>query len=563
MRLLKAPSRLRPSDPARLTSTARQRQIASQLTALGPASRIAGRERIGINPGGGEAPISALRRSLLELGPVFSALGRYLGSRTDLLPLADCIELAGIPDRAPATPEDRVRALVEGQLGGSLEQAFLSFDPQPFESGLLFQWHRARLPGGAAVDVKIVHPDIPELVGRDLDLVERMKPAFRRVGLRDPSLREALAEFRSTLLEEIDLEREAAALEALRRNVRDFPPLVVPRLHPGLSGRRVLTREHLEGWTVEDLAAAGPDAGPEDTAAAGGASPFSHAGRTGLASRLCTVWLRQALLGQPFPVTPAGRDVLILPDYRIAFTGGAFEALPEASKENLRQYLFLTAKQDPDLACSFLVEELDGPTGAGAEELRDRFRQAAPYRDGGWGDGGSSLAEFLFLHWRLATGRGLRPRPAIARFYRGLFTLAAGTRRLSPDRDPLAVGLDEFHLLAGLDELRNLVSPREATGNLSAVAAAIIELPRKLDEALTQISGPRSKLTIEFTESRARSRQRNRAVKAIALGLVLAAVLLLAEFLQAAGIGGPWTERAAALSILLIGGYLLWEPRRP
>jgi ubiquinone biosynthesis protein len=505
---------------------------------------------------GGETPAESLRRALESLGPIYASFGRYLASRADLLRPADRLELESIADAAPATSEELARQVIEEQTGLSLTEAFDTFEPRPFDSRLLFQWHRAQLSDGRAVVVKLAHPDLTDSLEPDLDLVGRLQPALTRIGISQRQAEEAIDDFRVMLQAEIDLERETKALEELRRYGDELSPLVVPQVHRRLSAARVLTRERLDGWTVGEFAR-----GFEETGSNGAGGPGDEKpGRDGLAKiagRICQVWLRQALVHQPFPVTPAGRNLLLLPNFQVAFTGGAFGRIPQRSKENLRQYLYHSGEHDPDGAYSFLTEELNGGSAGVDPALRNRFRQAAPYREGGGGEDGDKLSEFLFLHWRLASESGLQPRAELVHFFRGLSSITTEARRLAPDQDSLAVGLREFRLRAGLDELRELMSPRAARINFGLSVEAMLGLPRKLDEVLSQFAEGRSRMRVEIAESGDKSRQKNRAAAILALLLVLVTMILLSKVLAGSGLGGDWTERIAAILVAAIGSYVI------
>ena len=109
-----------------------------------------------------------------------------------------------------------------------------------------------------------------------------------------------------------------------------------------------------------------------------------------LASSLCFVWLRQALLGNHFPIEPTPESILILPDKQIAFTGGNFAQLSPESKTNLLDYLIAASTEDPHKACSCLLREMEREKKwINEEDLRLRFRQVVPFRDGGWSSGGT------------------------------------------------------------------------------------------------------------------------------------------------------------------------------
>src|SRR5262249_39921761 len=126
-----------------------------------------------------------------------------------------------------------------------------------------------------------------------------------------------------------------------------------------------------------------------------------------LARRLCMVWLRQALLGKQFPVELRPEDIVLLPNKQIAFTGGVFTSLTSDAQKNLWHYVIATSTEAPDRACSYLLREIEQERPVHEDELRYRFREVVPSRDGGWRGSGdsSSLSEHLFVHWKLVSER--------------------------------------------------------------------------------------------------------------------------------------------------------------
>ena len=101
-----------------------------------------------------------LRRAIEEIGATFVKIGQILSTRPDLLPADVAAQLAKLQDAGPPEPWERIRPLLEKELGMPVEQAFARFEPVPFAAASIGQVHRAVLPGGAAVAVKVQRPDV-------------------------------------------------------------------------------------------------------------------------------------------------------------------------------------------------------------------------------------------------------------------------------------------------------------------------------------------------------------------------------------------------------------------
>ncbi|HEY4562203.1 MAG TPA: AarF/UbiB family protein, partial [Thermoanaerobaculia bacterium] len=126
-----------------------------------------------------------LRGALLELGPVFSAFGVYLASRIDLLAAADSLELATLPDGVRPLLPAEVLERVGMELGAPAETVLAAVAPEPCESSLLVQAHRARLADGRPVVLRLARPEILEAAGPDLDRLPLLAEAFALQGWRE------------------------------------------------------------------------------------------------------------------------------------------------------------------------------------------------------------------------------------------------------------------------------------------------------------------------------------------------------------------------------------------
>jgi ubiquinone biosynthesis protein len=494
--------------------------------------------------------------ALESLGPVFSSFGLYLSSRIDLLPPKNCLELAAIPDRIETTPSPTVRALFGQEIGCSPEEAFLTFQEEPFESRLLYQSHAAWLKDGTAVVVKIIHPEVEEGIPCDLELLSLLRDGLVIGGMTDSGVKSVIADFRQTLRQQADFVHEAKSFDVLAQDAEEFDMLRVPRVQREFSTAKVLTLEQLNGSSLDGVISFFNSEGERT----GRLGRYSGIDRSELARLLSTVWLRQALLGHTFPVEPRPENIMLLPDKRIAFTGGIFASLPAESQANLWNYLIAVSTENPDRACSCLLREIreEGPA-VGDDELRRRFRQIVPFRDGVWGNSGDSadLSEYLFAQWRLANQCGYLPQVHLPAFFRGLFTLTKVTRRFAPEYASMTEGLRDVRLMASLAELRRMIRPRQLGDQLDKYAMMMTELPQRLDEALTLASDGNAQMKVHLSEPVRQRRQKNRSAAVTALLLVLAAVALLSHRVTAEVSAGPWADRISALVFVVISALLL------
>jgi len=183
-------------------------------------------------------------------GPFVKA-GQFAANRHDLLPESVTTPLAALRDRVPPLPFSEVRAAVELELGAPLAALFSEFEPAPLGAASIAQVHRARLPGGEAVAVKVQYPWLEASLRADLAWVSAASRLFaRRGGAVD---RERLfAEFAAGLREELDFAREARVAAEIAANLAHDPRVVVPRVLPSHSSRRVLTMSYAPAVRIDD-----------------------------------------------------------------------------------------------------------------------------------------------------------------------------------------------------------------------------------------------------------------------------------------------------------------------
>ncbi len=196
-----------------------------------------------------------IRRALEDLGPIFVKFGQMLSTRRDLLPDDIATELAHLQDRVPPFPGAQARAIVEKSYGKPVSEVFGSFNETPIASASIAQVHAATLKDGREVVVKVVRPGIHKTIRRDLELLytvaglaQRYWPEGRRLRPR-----EVVSEYEKTIIDELDLVREAANATQLRRNFEDSELLYIPEVEWDLTTTNVMVMERIYGTPISDI----------------------------------------------------------------------------------------------------------------------------------------------------------------------------------------------------------------------------------------------------------------------------------------------------------------------
>lgn len=199
-----------------------------------------------------------LRENLIALGPTFIKIGQALGTRGDLLPLSYVKQLSILQDQVPAFPTSEAHARIEAALGRSVQEAYAEIDAEPIAAASLGQVYRARLHTGQEVAVKVLRPNLQEIIRFDIAILYRLVKLTNRFFPRaneNADWEGMLQEFHRTIFEEMDYGREGRNADRFRYNFRDWRAVRVPRIHWSHTASRVLTMEFIRGTKVVDLEA--------------------------------------------------------------------------------------------------------------------------------------------------------------------------------------------------------------------------------------------------------------------------------------------------------------------
>jgi ubiquinone biosynthesis protein len=196
-----------------------------------------------------------IRLALEELGPIFVKFGQMLSTRRDLLPPDIADELAKLQDRVPPFPVDEAKAIIARAYGKAAEEVFERFDDVPLAAASIAQVHTARLRSGEEVVVKVVRPGVREKIERDLEVMYVLAALARDYAAEGYRLRptEVVAEYERTILDELDLMREAGNAAQLRRNFASSDLLYVPQVFWDYCRSDVMVMERIHGVLVNDM----------------------------------------------------------------------------------------------------------------------------------------------------------------------------------------------------------------------------------------------------------------------------------------------------------------------
>lgn len=196
-----------------------------------------------------------------ELRGAFTKLVQMLSMRDDILPAEVLSVLSSVQSQVPPMDYELIREQIRRELKRPPEELYAWFDPDAFAAASLGQVHRARLHSGEEVVVKVQYPGVEDTVKQDLQNIKALLQVFTLIArdvMRqrvDPS--DVYRELEERLYEELDYLNEARNIERFQEMFADDPEVIIPKVYPKLTSRRVLTMEYVEGYPLASVLAPG------------------------------------------------------------------------------------------------------------------------------------------------------------------------------------------------------------------------------------------------------------------------------------------------------------------
>ena len=468
-----------------------------------------------VEPAGARAEGDELAADLERLGPTFIKLGQLLSTRADLLPPPYLDALARLQDNLEPFGFDEVRTTIEDELGVRLSRIYDDFDETPLAAASLGQVHAATLRGGRDVVVKVQRPGIRRQVFDDLEVLENIAErveAHSEQG-RLFAVSDLVAQFRRSLLDELDYRKEAANLLRLREIVSERPLLVVPAPYDDFSTGRVLTMERIPGRKVTEM------------------SPLARLEIDGpaLARALFDAYLDQILVEGFFHADPHPGNVLLLPDGRLGLidVGMVARVTPEMREHLIRLLMAVGERRGEEVAR--LAMDMSEPTEscdsrhftADVADLVERYATTSV----GQLDAGRLVLDLT----RACAAAGLKPPPEMSMVGKALLNLDMVARILDPDVAPVSIVQDR-----ALELVRGGVTPT-VSGMLNAAMEArdfAEHLPGRVNRAMDALASGKFELRVDAFDETAFLRGLHRMANRIAIGLVLASLIVGAALLS-------------------------------
>ena len=196
-----------------------------------------------------------LRLFFETLGPVFVKFGQLLSTRPDLIPDDIIAELDQLQDNVPPFASDICIEIIETALGSSIADLFDDFDSTPLASASIAQVHTAKLKDGKEIIIKVVRPNLKKIIRKDIALLLMLARLIERFSSDGRRLRpiEVVSDYQHTILDELNLQREAANASQLRRLFSNSELLYIPEVYWDYTRNNVMVMERIYGIPVTNV----------------------------------------------------------------------------------------------------------------------------------------------------------------------------------------------------------------------------------------------------------------------------------------------------------------------
>lgn len=438
-----------------------------------------------------------------ELGPTFVKLGQMLSTRSDIIPAAYAEAFQSLQDDAGPVPFPEVEEQIRASLGASPAELFAFFDPQPLAAASIAQVHRARLPSGEEVVVKVQRPGVRELIFTDLSLLqfivrqaEAQVPEVRLVDI--PGI---LRQLRKAISDETDFRVEADHLERFAENFAGNDAIVIPAVYRDWCSEQVLTMEFLAGVKISRARAEGAD--------------MRQVGERYLQAAFQMLLEDGYFHGDLHP-----GNVLVLPGDRLGLLDfGMVGRLTEEMRENLVTLFFAIQRRDFRTIArvyweiAIKAEHIDyGGWEADVQEMMERQVVGRSMAE-------LHLEEFLREITELAFKHKVRMTPAYTLFFKAVITTQGLAKQLIPEVDPLEEMLPYVQRMT-----RELYSrermQEELFYQLTSLRYTLRRLPVVVGQALSDLQAGKLRLKMEAEEAPEVRARRDRQVNRVVLALL-------------------------------------------
>ena len=461
-----------------------------------------------------------------DLGTTFVKLGQIASTHPDMLPAEYCEALGELRTHARPLDFSDVKSQVETELGKPMDELFSEFDEEPLGSASIAQVHRAVLPTGEVVAVKVQRPGIVDTVTNDLAIMERLVEILelRNKSKGGISLKDLVAELVKTSMEELDFTNEEAHLIRFYNNNEPREGVTSPKCYQEYSTSAILTEDFVSAPPVEKI----------------NEMDMTGEERETLGYLIAQNYMQQIMEDGFYHADPHAGNIMVTEDRGIEWIDfGMMGTINSNQRDTVKEIVLALVKGDAyglkrgvlkvatprgPVDHAQLLEMCEDVTAQFIDTDLDEFNT---------GDLMGSLTGAV-------EDAGFDIDPFLTNLGRGLVTLEGTIHLVAPKLNIMTVLVEYLKSTFDANSIERII--KSVLGKAADSAAATVALPTKVSETLDMVQKGHVKVGMELTSSEKLTRDIRAAaglvaIALVAMGLIIGACLLGASA-EAVTLGG-------------------------
>jgi predicted unusual protein kinase regulating ubiquinone biosynthesis (AarF/ABC1/UbiB family) len=456
-----------------------------------------------------------LAKALEELGPCFIKLGQLLSTRPDLLPADYIEELSRLQNTVTPVPCDKIIAIIESELGASIDTLFASFDPTPLATASMAQVHHATLSNGDEVAVKVQRPGVRQRIEIDIEIlheVARFSTKYTSFGRRY-GIFQIVRELERSLSQEMDFRLEADSTRTIGKQIADFQRLTTPTVYDDYTTRRVLTLSFIRGRHLAQVSRAELD--KLDSSA--------------IAKDLLSAYLKQIVIDGVFHCDPHPGNIFLTDDGRLALMDfgmvGRFDA---DQKDRIILLLLAFSERLGERVADTYLEMIEIPKDVDRRSFtQDVSGLVSRYHD--MSGGRMAIGTALLDLTRLAQSHNTPVPTAMTLLGKAMLNLDGTIRVLSPALDPVQL-IRDYMITVMEKRVIGQLSPGRVFAWVLDMKHLVEKTPRRTEMILDKLASDQMTVRLEVEHFDQAIKSINKAANRLSLSIIAASLIIGGKF---------------------------------
>jgi ubiquinone biosynthesis protein len=458
---------------------------------------------------------AGLASALEELGPCFIKLGQVLSTRPDVIPANYIEALSRLQSTVTPVPAEKVTAIIESELGAPISELFASFDCEPLATASMAQVHRAVMPDGTEVAVKVQRPGVRQRIEIDIEILHEIAnfaskytPYGKRYGFL-----QIVRELERSLNQELDFRLEADNTRLIGKQIAEFQLLTTPSVFAEYTTRRVLTLSFVHGRHLADVSREELDALDSRS----------------IARELLSAYLKQMVIDGVFHCDPHPGNILLTDDGRLALMDfGMVGRFDSGQKDNIILLLLAFSERLGERVADTYLDMIEIPKDVDRRAFtQDVSALVSRYHD--MSGGRMAIGTALLDLTRLAQANNTPVPTAMTLLGKAMLNLDGTIRVLSPQLDPVQL-IRDYMLKVMEKRIAGQLSPGRIFAWVIDMKRLVENSPRRTDMILDKLSNDQLTLRLEVDHLDEAVKSVNRAANRISLSIIVAALIIGGKF---------------------------------